>query len=151
MNIDLLFTFIYFFNQTDSKMIVLGWLFALDPMSIMILVIAYTPSIFSFIKLHFPLSNNFNSALRERPTGGWERRERLGSCDKRRRPPETEKWKSETETILIRIWLPLTDIKCWMFLFWIEGCVCLILLDVTFTIPNVGQHLYFFVIVSQCK
>ena len=33
MNIDLLFTFIYFFNQTDSKMIVLGWLFALDPIA----------------------------------------------------------------------------------------------------------------------
>ena len=48
MNIDLLFTFIYFFNQTDSKMIVLGWLFVLDPMSIMILVIAYTPYIFSY-------------------------------------------------------------------------------------------------------
>lgn len=48
MNIDLLFTFIYFFNQTDSKMIVLGWLFALDPISIVILVVEYTPSIFSY-------------------------------------------------------------------------------------------------------
>ena len=69
MNIDLLFTFIYLFNQTDSKMIVLGWLFVLDPMSIMILVIAYTPSIFSFIKLHFPLSNNCEAQGKGRAKG----------------------------------------------------------------------------------